>query len=313
MKDLFKPLNLLFYILSFVVFLFSGMILASVGGVAKDQGLAAGAIVFGYGLISGFIALIAAVIVAKLTDRKMVAMLVKIFTVLFVLLIAFFVFRYKKINHQNDPENQQQKTKPVTHAAIFPTKDSNFIPPLGLGVCSPKFFEFKSIYFYNQPNPDKALDEHFPSDSLVFLNTENGPEITYAPPWFYPLHQKVDYGILKIRVISVNRDFIEILVNESNGQSHFLNRSQCTIDYWPDFLLQINSVESLNIDENPLRVKPLEYAAKVMASYEFLRPVRVSREWLRVQMLDKNLGSLGFGWLKWQVDGKLSIKYSLLS
>lgn len=313
MRDLFKPLNLLFYMLSFIVFLFSGMILASVIGAAKDQGLAAGAIVLGYGVFSGFIALIAAIIVAKLTNRKVVVTLVKIFSILFLLLTAFFIFRYKNLKSQSDPDNQGQKTKPVTQAAIFSAGNPQYNPPLGLGVCSPKFMEFKTIYFYGQPNPEKAVDEHIPSDSLVFKNTETGPEIAYAPPWFYPIHQKIDYGILKIRMISLSRDFIEVLANEANGLRYFLDRSQCNLDFWPDFLIQINSVESLNINENPVRIKPLDHASEVQISYDFLRPTRASREWLGVQLLDKNLNVAGFGWIRWCENGNFTLKYSLLS
>ena len=55
MKTLFKPSNILFYFLSAILFFFLGMIFAGITNAGKDQGLAAGAIVFGYGIIAGFV------------------------------------------------------------------------------------------------------------------------------------------------------------------------------------------------------------------------------------------------------------------
>lgn len=186
-------------------------------------------------------------------------------------------------------------------------------PPMGLGMITPKFYENSVLYFYGNPNLEKPVFDHVPTDSLVFKRSEMGMEITYAPPWFVPAHLKMDYEILFIRMLSINHEFVEVIVNEFNGQTAYMDRAQNELRYWPEFLLSINSVEPLFPENNPVRIKPLSYAGLVSTSYSFLKPLRVSDQWMQVELLDDNFKSHGKGWIKWREDGKLLIKYSLLS
>jgi len=202
----------------------------------------------------------------------------------------------------------------LADAADFQTRgDGQNQPPMGLGMATPKFYENHVLYFYGNPSLEKPVSEHAPTDSLVFKRSEMGVEITYAPSWFAPAHLKMDYELLFIRVLSVNRDFIEVMVNEFNGQTVYMDRTKTELRYWPDFLLMINSVEPLSPENNPVRVKPLSYAGLVSTPYSFLKLLRVSDQWIQVELLDDNFKSHGKGWIKWQENGKLLISYSLLS
>jgi len=199
-------------------------------------------------------------------------------------------------------------------AADFQTRgDGQNQPPMGLGMATPKFYENHVLYFYGNPSLEKLVSDHIPTDSLVFKRSELGVEITYAPPWFAPAHLKMDYELLFIRVLSVNRDFIEVMVNEFNGQTAYMDRIRNELRYWPEFLLNINSVEPLSPENNPVRVKPLSHASLVSTPYSFLKPLRISDQWIQVELLDDNFKSHGKGWIKWQENGKLLISYSLLS
>lgn len=199
-------------------------------------------------------------------------------------------------------------------AAGFQTRgDGQYQPPMGLGMATPKFYENNVLYFYGNPNLEKPVSDHAPTDSLVFKRSEMGMEITYAPPWFAPAHLKMDYELLFIRALSINREFVEVMVNEFNGQTAYMDRTKTELRYWPDFLLSINSVEPLSPEDNPVRVKPLSHAGLVSTSYSFLKPVRIAEQWIQVELLDDNFESHGTGWIKWQEDGKLLISYSLLS
>lgn len=199
-------------------------------------------------------------------------------------------------------------------AADFRTRgDEQNHPPMGLGMAIPKFYENSVLYFYGNPNLEKPVSDHTPTDSLVFKHSEMGMEITYAPPWFAPAHLKMDYELLFIRVLSMNREFIEVMVNEFNGQTAYMDRTQNELRYWPEFLLTINSVEPLSPQNNPVRVKPLSYAGLVSTPYSFLKPLRISDQWMQVELLDDSFKSHGKGWIKWREDGRLLITYSLLS
>jgi len=317
MKDVFKLSNVLFYLLSAIVFFFLGMMFAGIAGAGKGQGLASGGIVFGYGVIAGFLAFIISIFAAQFLKRTQVILLNKILVVIFILSVGFLMIRSQN-RHAFLDESAKQASGRVLYAAVAvpamqANEDDQNLPPMGLGMTAPNFYENEVIYFYGNPNLEKAVSEHAPFDSLVFKRTELGFELTYAPPWFVPAHLKLDYDMLFMRVLSVNSEFIEVVVNETNGQTSFMDRLKNNLKYWPDFLLTINSVELLNPQDNPVRIKPLSYASLVLTEYSFLRPFRIADQWVQVELLDDNFNPLGKGWVKWRENGKLLIKYSLLS
>ena len=184
---------------------------------------------------------------------------------------------------------------------------------MGLGMLSPKFNEFSTIYFYGFPNLQKSIIEHLPIDSLVFTRNDLGFKISYAPPWFVPATLKMDYDVLFMKIVSVHQDFVEVVGNETNGKTVWVGKSQNELIYWPDFLLSVSSVEQLDPKENTIRVKPLAHAGLVTAKYVFLKPINIKSQWIQVELLDQNFKSQGIGWLKWNDGGKMLIRYSLFS
>lgn len=184
---------------------------------------------------------------------------------------------------------------------------------MGLGMFKPDFFNNRKLGFYGNPNFDKTVNEHLPNDSLVFEKFEHGINISYAPPYFVPAIMKLDYEVLYLRVISIKHDFYEVLVNEMTGQTTYIDKNSGTINFWPEFLLKMNSVEQLDPDSNPVKIKGLLHASEVITKYSFLRPVRVKNEWLEVELLDENFQKVDTGWIRWNACGELLIRYSLFS
>ncbi|NBC64057.1 MAG: hypothetical protein GVY07_00160 [Bacteroidetes bacterium] len=72
MKKLIKPASLLLYLLMILVFFFVGVYYAVITGAAEGQGLAAGAIVVGYGVFTGFLALLVSFFIAYYASAKVV-------------------------------------------------------------------------------------------------------------------------------------------------------------------------------------------------------------------------------------------------
>jgi len=317
MKKHFKLSHILFYLFSAAIFFILGLIFAGISGAGKDQGLAGGAIVLGYGVMTGFIAFLLSIFVARFFKEAQIVLSNKIFAGVFVILFLMLTYRYYT-QHSNleEPTNTQNiklATMTVTAEAPINMPDLDK-PPMGLGMAKPNFFDNKVLYFYGNPNLEKTILDHTPTDSLLFIKTELGMEISYAPPWFVPAHLKLDYDILYIRVISIQSDFIEVLVNESNGQTSYMDRSKNKLYLWPEFLLTINSVDPVNHENNPVRVKPLSHAGLVSNQhYAFLKPIRISNQWIQVEMLDDAFNFLGKGWIKWRENDRLLISYSLLS
>ena len=79
-------------------------------------------------------------------------------------------------------------------------------------------------------------------------------------------------------------------------------------------LLSAFSVEVLNSEENPLRVKPLSHGGVMQVSdAAHYRPVEIRSQWLRVEVLDQQYRVVGTGWLQWRKGDELLIRYSFLS
>ena len=134
---------------------------------------------------------------------------------------------------------------------------------MGLGFFAPNFHESPVLYVYGNPNLEKSVADPIPIDSIVFERlARSGFDISYAPPWLAPDHLKLDYDMLYFRMQSLGRDFVEVTVNTRNQQIAYVSREVGKSLYWPEFLLNINSVEYLKGMDQGVYVKPLTHAGK---------------------------------------------------
>lgn len=149
MNKFIKPASILFYLLSFLVFVILGASFAGITGAADDQGLAAGAIVLGYGIISGFVAIVASIVLVSRVSHKFVIIANRILFLLFLVLIAMLFVRQKMRKKAKDNEMQTRVTTEIIHQAVY-TEVENSLPqtgenPLGMGFSAPIFM---NILFY---------------------------------------------------------------------------------------------------------------------------------------------------------------------
>ncbi|MBL1213231.1 MAG: hypothetical protein HND52_07740 [Ignavibacteriae bacterium] len=314
---LFKPINLLFYFLSLINFLFIGIFYAVLTGAAKGQGLAGGAIVLGYGVIAGILALIVSIIFAYILEEKIVLLLNKILGIVFALIVVVIAYRILTIEKKEEyipPKKQVTPAAAVVPASIkYSNQNGGQKSKMGLGMAAPNFYQNNVLYFYGSPNLDKAVNDNSPTDSVVFKRSEIGFEIAEAPPWLVPANLKMDYETFYFRIISIQYDFLEVVVNETNNQTTFIDRNKSKILFYPEFLLTVNSIEPINKQDNLVRIKPMPHVSPVNAEYDFLRPIRVKQEWIYVELLSDDFKPNGRGWIRWSKDGYLIITYSLFS
>ncbi len=323
MRDLLKPYSLLLYLLVIIVFFFLGVIYAGIIDAGKNQGLAGGAIVLGYGVISSFFALLASLFAASRLSRNIIVNINKTLGIILVIFLAYFTWNYyTKVKPRR--EKQQQTTPTVPNqmilkgetAGISPTTKSPFQLKnhMGLGMFAPKRFDNKTLFFYGDINLEKSALEHFPLDSSSFKPSQyGGVEIATAPPYLVPQHLKLDYDLLYFKVISVTEDFLEVEVNKINERTAYVKKKSGKFMYWPEFLLSVNSVELLNEKTQQIHIKPLDHAGLVNQPYSFMKPIKIRQNWMNVLLLTDDFEVNGKAWIKWKENGKLLIKYSLLS
>lgn len=317
MKKFLKGSSFVLYFLMIIVFFFVGVTWVIITGAAEGQGLAAGAIVIGNGVIFAFVALIASFVFVFYAPTQFVKKANIILVIALAVFIAYFTIRFfqrqrvaeTSVNH---PEISTKALAMASPQEFHPPENNN--GEIGLGFFKPKLFDTPALYFYGQPNFMKPVIEHPPFDSLSFQQLEyGGYDISYAPPWFVPHHLKPDYDLLALKVTGVSRDFAEVIVNTHTQRTAYVNRYAGELLYWPDFLLMVNSVEMLKEYPQKVRVKPLSYAGEVILDFEFLNPVMVKDQWIKVELQDSNLQKVGEGWIKWRDKNGLLISYSLFS
>jgi len=332
-----KPYSLLLYFLSFIAFFFIGASIVGITGAAKGQGLAGGAIVFGYAVIAAVIALIIAIVIASKVSRKLIINLNKILAILIVVLCSYFVFSYQARQKEKEKEKidtdhpKRKTTEPVSNdepiamlydkrvlkessIAIKTERTQTSESKMGIGFFSPNYFEYSTLYFYGNISLEKSIFEHMPMDSVVFAkNKYNNSTTSYAPPWLYPEHLKLDYGIIIFKVLGIGQDFIKVEVNHQTKQTMYLDKYKGTFTAWAEFILSVNSVDFNDNSTKKVFVKPLDYAGEVKVKFVFMQPLLVEEDWMYVKLVNNGLKEQGKGWIRWRENGKLLINYSSLS
>lgn len=317
MKKLVKGSSLLLYLLTILVFFFVGIFYVMITGAAEGQGLAAGAIVIGNGIIFAFVALVAAIVLVYYAETPVIKKVNIILAFALVLSIGYLVFRNMQKEKPEATSLNQTQLSPTAIAMADPQEITQTVTDQeepGLGFFKPTLFDTPALYFYGNLHFMKPVMEHPAFDSLSFEQREyGGYNISYAPPWFAPHHLKLDYDMLFLKVVAVSGDFAEVIVNKFTGRKAYINRYAGKMIYWPDFLLQVHSIEMLPEHEQPVRVKPLDYAGEVKTPHVFMKAVLVMDQWVKVQLQDDNFREVGEGWVKWRSENSLLISYSLLS
>lgn len=301
-----KPYSFLLYFLALIAFFFLGIIYAGLINAGKGQMLAGGAIVLGYGVIGAFIGFIISLFAAKKLNRKTI---IRVNIILALSIIGFYgYFHLKYLEKQKAKEHEKQEfNKSITIApdatnetAMLYLSENRNIETSSLGMYTPNLSEEKPLYFYSNPNLEKSLNEHLAADSITFEKSQYGYfDIATAPPWLVPDHLKLDYDLLYFRIESLTEEFIEIRVNTVSNKTAFVSRYSGRILLWPEFLLQVNSVEFLDPVNQNIYIKPFQHASTVTANYSFMKPIRIKHSWMEVNLLNDNFETVEKGWIKW--------------
>jgi len=327
MKKLLNPAKIAFNFLCLFVFFILGMYLAGIIGVAKNQGLAGGAIVLGWGILFAGTAFIGSFFIANRLPHKKIVRTNWILLLLLIIVMGFTTYRYLEKNEAYPPEEIQNPeiTAPVKNSTAMRVNNSEITilsavlnskkeEPLGLGFFEPNWQNNTTLYFYGNMNLEKSIIEHTPYDSLTFKKNKNNQfEIATTPPWLVPEILKLDYDRLYFKAISVTHDFIEITVNKTTSQTSFVDKKEGNLLYWPEFLLSVHSVEFLPDAIENVYNRPFSTSAISSTSYSFMRPLKIKNEWMEVLLINNDFKKTGKGWIQWKRDEKLLILYNLLS
>ncbi|MDC7995471.1 hypothetical protein [Altibacter sp. HG106] len=328
MKKLLKPASIVFYLLSAFVFFIVGLYLAGILGAGKNQGLAGGAIVLGYGVLTGGLAFIISFFIAYHVVHKWV---VRLNWILFVLLLIGYGvthYRYVQRNQKDAPSEKEHAPLPTTEpmamlAASPPTTTPASLPyrqkatplksdALGLGFFKHNFYDHPTCYFYGNINWEKGLAAHIAQDSIALVQDQSGGfSLRSAPPYLLPEYHETIHGEFYFKVIAEGYDFVKVEVNHTTQQLAYLNKNNGRLYYWPEFLLQRSAVSMLPDHQQPLRLKPLANAGTQLDAYTSLRPIAVQEDWLQVAVQNSKQQTIHYSWIRWRDSEKMLISFDM--
>ncbi len=328
MKKLLKPASIVFYILTALVFFLLGLFFAGAIEAGKNQGLAGGAIVLGYGVLFGGLAFISSFIIAYHVVHKWIVRLNWILLLLLGIGYGITHYRYLQRNQKQMPSENERiersTTAPIsmltpaetyTRMTLLPKKtlvnnlDANEI---GLGFFKPNFYEYPQCYFYGNINWEKGVAEHLPQDSISLQQDPSGGFLLKsAPPYLWPEYHHTPHGEFYFKVIAEGHDFAKVVVNQKTGQITYLDKTKGTLLHWPEFLLKLNAITLLAEYPQSLRLKPLAHSELLSETYERLIPLAVQGDWLQVAARNDKQQTSTQGWVRWRDHEKLLITYHI--
>ncbi|WP_203296414.1 hypothetical protein [Luteirhabdus pelagi] len=197
--------------------------------------------------------------------------------------------------------------------AATPSAGQNEVMPIGF--FAPEFSEGHTIYLFNlEETKTKISGLEKPIDSLTFKKLGYNMVIDYAPSWFEPVFNKLDYGIFYIGVKRLGSEYVEVIANEETGKTIYMKRHAGEFVSWEEFLLSMHSVEFDTEGQKVYDHWMVKSAGRVYDRNTFFRPKYMEGDWMEVEILDNDFRATGkTGWIRWRKDGKLLIRYNLLS
>jgi len=91
-----------------------------------------------------------------------------------------------------------------------------------------------------------------------------------------------------IKVHTSGKFMVEVEINQKTGQSVLIDKFSGDLIYWPEFTITINSVEILKEYPQKTLIKPIDNASVNITPYEFLQPIAVRGDWLKVNLTDRD-------------------------
>lgn len=281
--------------------------------IPKNVGLAGGAMVLGYGMLGLGVGLIISLFIRNKIPSKIILGT----NIVLFLFLSFFGMRiYQQIQKSNTAAQQEQeKLRQLKPTAAAQPIGEPAATAMGIGIAQPQLKFNQPLYFYSTPQTDQLPTELTPIDSITFKKAPAGIDIATAPPWLVPEKLKLDYQLFHFLVKSQSRYFLQVVGNKINGQTTWVAKSQVDYQDWPSFLLNVNAVEPLNWENNPLRSKPLRHASPLLeyGSQNILQPLKIEEHWIQVNILDQDYKPIQTGWIRWRSASQLLITYQMLS
>ena len=208
------------------------------------------------------------------------------------------------IPFQSNPTTLLAQRNPIIRRADLPA---------GLGIARVTPASGSVLHFYRPPRIGESPGDYPPSDTVKFSPGKPSVEIGEAPPWLVPDQLKMDYEIFYLRVVTLTRDWVEVIGNSSTGETTWVSREAVSYTSWPEFLLEVHSVEAFDPEASPVRARPLDSSPILSTARAALAPLAIQGEWMKVDTNELADRIQPEGWIRWRRGDRLLVTYNPLS
>jgi hypothetical protein len=186
---------------------------------------------------------------------------------------------------------------------------------LGTGVVKIEFDDKTIINFYTKPT-DKVHSKRIEFFHDKEINSWNIKNLKTEQTWLKPEVLWLDYSQFNFRCKSTNDEWLELIVNNDNGQTYWIKKNKATIFLtWEDYLKEMFAVDRLADHKQMIRKLPSDTADEIKHNGRDCFQVKsLKGDWIEIFTTDhcdegKNKSEIKGGWIKWRRGDELLIKY----
>lgn len=243
--------------------------------------------------------------------RKEVIILTTLFTIL------------TSCNQTQEQENNGSvdstvnEIKSTRHIDLKSKRIDTLQTDLGLGLISINFDDKTTLYFYSTPN-DKEPKRTIQFFNDQTINSWNIRNLDNHKEWLKPEILWLDYSQFVFRCLSVQGDWLEVMVNNENGKTLWLKKNDLTtLRNWETYLKEMFGVARLPAQKQKIRSLPIDNSEEIIYQGQDCFQVKSMKgDWIEIFTADycdesytDSKMKVKSGWIKWRQGNKLLIDY----
>lgn len=188
---------------------------------------------------------------------------------------------------------------------------------LGLGLVSINFDDKTVLHFFSSPN-DKEPKRTIQFFNDQTINSWNIRNLDKQKEWLKPEVLWLDYSSFVFRCLKVKDNWLKIMVNNENGETLWLKKSELTIvQDWENYLKEMFGVERLADQQQKIRSLPIDNSEEIIYQGNDCFQVKSMKgDWIEIFTADycdesytNSKTKIKSGWIKWRQGNKLLIDY----
>jgi hypothetical protein len=186
---------------------------------------------------------------------------------------------------------------------------------LGTGIVKIEFDCKTVVDFYKKPTDKTSFKkiEFFDDKEINSCNIKN---LKIEQTWLKPEVLWLDYFQFNFRCKSTTGEWLELIVNNENGQTYWIKKNKTTkFLTWEEYLQGMFGVRRLDNEKQKIRNSPTDSAQEMKYNGTDCFQVKTLKaDWIEIFTGDHcdEYGSktqIKSGWIKWRSGDKLLIKY----